>query len=141
MSGPHPRPHPHLPPGHPESESMMMRPPPGGFGMHGMAEQGDFGFGFDGFGGYGGGDFGNMGPDATRKYRKTGGWSGRGGSRGGGGMQGKSRADGNDYNQHFVDTGQRPQNYLRDSQLEDQYADYPNAKRLVMIKVCHDRHK
>ena len=50
---------------------------------------------------------------------------------------GKARANRNDYNQHFVDTGQRPQNFLRDSQLEDQYEDYPNAKRLVALKVTH----
>lgn len=47
----------------------------------------------------------------------------------------RSRAEGNDYNQHFVDTAQRPQNFLRDSLLEDQYEDYPNAKRLVALKV------
>lgn len=47
----------------------------------------------------------------------------------------KSRANRNDYNQHFVDTGQRPQNFLRDSELEDQYEDYPNARRLVELKA------
>ena len=30
---------------------------------------------------------------------------------------GPSRGDANDYCQHFVDTGQRPQNFLRDSHL------------------------
>ena len=66
-----------------------------------------------------------------------------GGGRGGRGEKssshnypgGKARANRNDYNQHFVDTGQRPQNFLRDSQLDDQYEDYPSAKRLVALKV------
>lgn len=47
----------------------------------------------------------------------------------------KTRSNRNDYNQHFVDTGHRPQNFLRDSELEDQYEDYPNAKRLVTLKA------
>lgn len=136
--GMHPRMGPHMPPAHPEPDSVMMGPPQnpmGGFGMYGPRDSGDYGFGFDTFGGFGGGDFAGPSPDVHRKYHKSGGWGGRGPGRGGGGHLGKSRADGNDYNQHFVDTGQRPQNYLRDSQLEDQYVDYPNAKRLVMLKV------
>jgi hypothetical protein len=34
-----------------------------------------------------------------------------------------------------VDTGQRPQNFLRDSQLSDWYAAYPRTKALVDRKA------
>eukprot|EP00775_Hariotina_reticulata_P013793 gene13793-13914_t len=40
----------------------------------------------------------------------------------------------NDYCQHFVDTGERPQNFLRDTVLEDRYADYPQLQRLIQLK-------
>lgn len=54
--------------------------------------------------------------------RGKGGPGGRGGGRFGGRGRGSlatgpSRGDANDYCQHFVDTGQRPQNFLRDSHL------------------------
>ncbi len=40
------------------------------------------------------------------------------GRRGGGPLStGPSRGEQNDYCQHFVDTGERPQNFLRDVQL------------------------
>ena len=42
---------------------------------------------------------------------------GRFGGRGGVMATGPSRGEANDYCQHFVDTGQRPQNFLRDSHL------------------------
>ena len=53
---------------------------------------------------------------------KGGGRGGRGGGGGGRGgapgrgplLLGPSRGEQNDYCQHFVDTGQRPQNFLRD---------------------------
>ena len=55
------------------------------------------------------------------KGGKGGGPGGRGGGGGGGGrgrggplLLGPSRGEQNDYCQHFVDTGQRPQNFLRD---------------------------
>ena len=37
------------------------------------------------------------------------------GSGGGGGGGGITKSQSNDYCQHFVDTGQRPQNFLRDT--------------------------
>lgn len=53
-----------------------------------------------------------------------------GGGRGSGGRgslaTGPSRGDANDYCQHFVDTGQRPQNFLRDSHLVRTFKD-PNV--------------
>lgn len=67
----------------------------GGFGRHG---------GRGGFGGSGGGG------RFTRR--------GRSGGRGAGPLlNGPSRGDANDYCQHFVDTGQRPQNFLRDAHM------------------------
>ena len=46
---------------------------------------------------------------------------GSGGGSGGGrdkaAATGPSRADANDYSQHFVDTGWRPQNFLRDAHM------------------------
>eukprot|EP00048_Salpingoeca_helianthica_P003260 m.65387 g.65387 ORF g.65387 m.65387 type:complete len:400 (+) comp12599_c0_seq2:3-1202(+) len=41
----------------------------------------------------------------------------------------------NDYSQHFVDTGQRPQNFVRDDPTNtERYADYPRLRRLVDLK-------
>ena len=78
----------------------------GGFGRHG----GRGGFGGGGGGGGGGGRF-------TRR--------GRFGGRGAGPLtNGPSRGDANDYCQHFVDTGQRPQNFLRDAHMVCQRCAY-----------------
>ncbi|WIA36475.1 hypothetical protein OEZ86_007775 [Tetradesmus obliquus] len=46
----------------------------------------------------------------------------------------KKQERGNDYCQHFVDTGVRPQNFLRDSVLEDRYEDYPQLQKLIQLK-------
>jgi len=43
--------------------------------------------------------------------------SGGGASRDKATATGPSRADANDYSQHFVDTGWRPQNFLRDAHM------------------------
>lgn len=64
----------------------------------------------------------NPSPTRGRGGRRPGRFVGRQGRGGTGGrgaplLIGASRGDANDYCQHFVDTGQRPQNYLRDSQL------------------------
>nr|CAG4651873.1 EOG090X07CF [Triops cancriformis] len=40
----------------------------------------------------------------------------------------------NDYCQHFVDTGQRPQNFIRDVGLADRFEEYPKLKELVKLK-------
>ena len=34
----------------------------------------------------------------------------------------------NDYCQHFVDTGQRPQNFIRDVGIQDRFEEYPKLK-------------
>lgn len=41
----------------------------------------------------------------------------------------------NDYNQHFIDTGQRPQNFIRETCLSNRFKDCPKLKELVKLKV------
>lgn len=41
----------------------------------------------------------------------------------------------NDYCQHFVDTGQRPQNFIRDVGLTDRFEEYPKLRELIRSKV------
>ncbi|XP_002736391.1 N(6)-adenosine-methyltransferase non-catalytic subunit METTL14-like [Saccoglossus kowalevskii] len=40
----------------------------------------------------------------------------------------------NDYCQHFLDTGQRPQNFIRDVGLADRFEEYPKLKELIKLK-------
>ena len=40
----------------------------------------------------------------------------------------------NDYNQHFVDTGERPQNFIRDAGLAERFEEYPKQKELIKLK-------
>ncbi|KAG9509577.1 N6-adenosine-methyltransferase non-catalytic subunit [Fragariocoptes setiger] len=40
----------------------------------------------------------------------------------------------NDYCQHYVDTGQRPQNFIRDIGLHDRFEEYPKLKELIRLK-------
>lgn len=40
----------------------------------------------------------------------------------------------NDYCQHYVDTGQRPQNFIRDYELHDRFEEYPKLKELIKLK-------
>lgn len=40
----------------------------------------------------------------------------------------------NDYCQHFMDTGQRPQNFIRDVGLADRFEEYPKLKELIRLK-------
>lgn len=40
----------------------------------------------------------------------------------------------NDYCQNYVDTGQRPQNYIRDVGLADRFEEYPKLKDLIYLK-------
>lgn len=44
----------------------------------------------------------------------------------------------NDYCQHFVDTGQRPQNFIRDVGLADRFEEYPKLRELIKLKVRKD---
>eukprot|EP01090_Pellita_catalonica_P006523 TRINITY_DN16765_c0_g1_i1.p1 TRINITY_DN16765_c0_g1~~TRINITY_DN16765_c0_g1_i1.p1 ORF type:complete len:361 (-),score=63.10 TRINITY_DN16765_c0_g1_i1:27-1109(-) len=45
----------------------------------------------------------------------------------------------NDYSQHYVDTGQRPQNFIRDTTLADRFEKYPKLKDLLHLKDEHLR--
>jgi len=40
----------------------------------------------------------------------------------------------NDYSQHFVDSGERPQNFVRDSCMQDRFEEYPILKDLLEKK-------
>ncbi|PIK49806.1 putative methyltransferase-like protein 14-like [Apostichopus japonicus] len=40
----------------------------------------------------------------------------------------------NDYCQHFVNTGQRPQNFIRDVGMGDRFEEYPKLKELIRLK-------
>jgi len=40
----------------------------------------------------------------------------------------------NDYSQHFVDTCQRPQNFIRDAGLQERFDEYPKLKELIRLK-------
>ena len=40
----------------------------------------------------------------------------------------------NDYSQHFVDTGQRPQNFIRDTGMDERFEEYPKLKELIRLK-------
>ena len=60
---------------------------------------------------------------------------GRGkGGRGGGRWGGRFDRAKNDYAQHFVDTGLRPANFIRDSDVEERFQEYPKLKELVDLK-------
>ncbi|CAL8103643.1 unnamed protein product [Calicophoron daubneyi] len=40
----------------------------------------------------------------------------------------------NDYSQHFVDTGERPQNFIRDTGLRNRFEEYPKLRELIRLK-------
>jgi mRNA m6A methyltransferase non-catalytic subunit len=40
----------------------------------------------------------------------------------------------NDYSQNFVDTGQRPQNFIRDTGLTGRFEEYPKLQELIRLK-------
>ncbi|CAG8559922.1 7548_t:CDS:2, partial [Paraglomus brasilianum] len=40
----------------------------------------------------------------------------------------------NDYCQHFVDSGKRPQNFIRDTELSQRFDEYPKLKELTKLK-------
>ena len=49
----------------------------------------------------------------------------------GGAYKGKPK---NDYCQHFVETGERPQNFIRDYDEEKRFLDYPKMNELIKLK-------
>ena len=40
----------------------------------------------------------------------------------------------NDYSQNFVDSGQRPQNFIRDTGLQNRFEEYPKLQELIRLK-------
>eukprot|EP01105_Mastigella_eilhardi_P006526 TRINITY_DN1806_c0_g1_i1.p1 TRINITY_DN1806_c0_g1~~TRINITY_DN1806_c0_g1_i1.p1 ORF type:complete len:459 (-),score=62.80 TRINITY_DN1806_c0_g1_i1:31-1407(-) len=40
----------------------------------------------------------------------------------------------NDYSQHFVDSGERPQNFVRDTDVSERFEEFPKLKLLVQLK-------
>ncbi|KAK9918982.1 hypothetical protein WJX75_008465 [Coccomyxa subellipsoidea] len=119
-------------------------PPMGGLPLAGDPQRiggsdgNGFAFGFDSFGGPGEAQNGGSGPGRGGSRGRFGG-RGRGGSSGrrnsGGHLSsGPSRGEQNDYCQHFVDTGERPQNFLRDVHLMDRYEEYPKMRELIQRK-------
>ncbi|KAK9828073.1 hypothetical protein WJX81_008698 [Elliptochloris bilobata] len=103
--------------------------PPGSLGLEGMPQRSPFP-GMGGLGGRGGG--------GQRGHALPGGGPGGGGhtwiSRGGSLATGPVRGEANDYSQHFVDTGLRPQNNLRDVHISDRFEEYPKMRELVIRK-------
>ncbi|KAG0596424.1 hypothetical protein M758_UG252900 [Ceratodon purpureus] len=110
--------------------NMFFNPPGSGRGGLGVKSTGSFGGGpplFDGPNGGGGrGQMGERGPPGAgrglveRANRPPG--------------RGPSRGEQNDYSQHFVDTGLRPQNFIRDVELADRFEEYPKLKELITRK-------
>ncbi|PHJ15310.1 n6-adenosine-methyltransferase [Cystoisospora suis] len=49
------------------------------------------------------------------------------------GIRGRARLM-NDYNQHFVDVGERPQNFIRDYEEEKRFQEYPKLEKLMKLK-------
>eukprot|EP00884_Botryococcus_braunii_P019256 jgi/Botrbrau1/6013/Bobra.104_1s0040.1 len=94
-------------------------------------------------GGPKGGGRGGMMRESSRS-RGGGRRQARGGGRGGGGGGSRNnmivpqitntRKPADDFCQHFVDTGERPQNFLRDAVLTDLYEEHPFVKELFMRK-------
>ncbi|EPT28274.1 N6-adenosine-methyltransferase, putative [Toxoplasma gondii ME49] len=49
------------------------------------------------------------------------------------GVRGRARLM-NDYTQHFVDVGERPQNFIRDCEEDKRFLEYPKLERLMKLK-------
>ncbi|XP_071724439.1 N6-adenosine-methyltransferase non-catalytic subunit MTB-like [Rutidosis leptorrhynchoides] len=66
----------------------------------------------------------------THPDRTPGGWTPRNGPAG----KAPSRGEQNDYSQNFVDTGMRPQNFIRELELTHVVEDYPKLRELIQKK-------
>ncbi len=112
--------------------NMFFNPPAPGRGLGGMPGGMFGGGGVPPFGGgvgiagVGRGMMGERGPPGGGR-----GMMGRGSGPPG---RGPSRGEQNDYSQHFVDTGLRPQNFIRDVELADRFEEYPKLKELITRK-------
>eukprot|EP00965_Chrysotila_dentata_P255570 6212270-Pleurochrysis_carterae.AAC.4 len=115
---------------------MQMQPPMGMMGMHRPGAP--LGAAAQGMGSY----TGPMRHDSRGDHRhapyggRGGGQGGRdkGGGRWGGQRSGRFDRAKNDYAQHFVDTGLRPANFIRDSDVAERFEEYPKLKELMELK-------
>uniref|UniRef100_A0A1J3HSW4 Methyltransferase-like protein 1 n=1 Tax=Noccaea caerulescens TaxID=107243 RepID=A0A1J3HSW4_NOCCA len=107
--------------GTPPNPNMFFNPPPG-------SERG----GPSNFPGSGFNVSGQMGRGMPSDNKNSGGWVP---PPRGGGPPGKapSRGEQNDYSQNFVDTGMRPQNFIRELELTN-VEDYPKLRELIQKK-------
>ncbi|KAG0466918.1 hypothetical protein HPP92_018498 [Vanilla planifolia] len=78
--------------------------------------------------------FNPMGPTAreTPNDKASVGWSQS--RTGGPSAKAPSRGEQNDYSQNFVDTGMRPQNFIRELELTSVVEDYPKLRELIQRK-------
>ena len=63
---------------------------------------------------------------------------GKGGKGGKGQISNKVKLVQNEYQQHYVDTGERPQNFIRETDpenTEERFNEYPKLKRLLELKT------
>lgn len=67
----------------------------------------------------------------TPPDKPSGGWGPR---NSGGPGKAPSRGEQNDYSQNFVDTGMRPQNFIRELELTNVVEDYPKLRELIQKK-------
>ena len=85
--------------------------------------------------GDGGGPYGKGGGKGDKGGKGGKGGKGKGGGgRWGGGRGMKLDRAKNDFSQHFVDSRQRPANFIRDSNLTDRFDEYPKLKELIEAK-------
>ena len=85
----------------------------------------------DGGGGKGGGPYGGGGKGKGKGRGGGGGGGGGGGRWGGPGRGVKLDRAKNDFSQHFVDTRERPANFVRDADVNDRFDEYPRLKELI----------
>jgi len=76
--------------------------------------------------------YNNMGPQSREMLHDKPGWMPHRNS--GPNRKAPSRGEQNDYSQNFVDTGMRPQNFIRELDLTSVAEDYPKLRELIQRK-------
>ncbi|PUZ42844.1 hypothetical protein GQ55_9G614500 [Panicum hallii var. hallii] len=76
--------------------------------------------------------FNHMGPQSRDMLHDKPGWTPH--RNGGPNRKAPSRGEQNDYSQNFVDTGMRPQNFIRELDLTSVAEDYPKLRELIQRK-------
>jgi hypothetical protein len=77
-------------------------------------------------------NFNHMGPQSRDMLHDKPGWTPHRNS--GPNRKAPSRGEQNDYSQNFVDTGMRPQNFIRELDLTSVAEDYPKLRELIQRK-------